>query len=112
MSLVNGGFADWKKNNFETESTNDYPSIERGNFKAKNELDKNIIKFEEFNKKGGILDDTSLSNVFDTRIRPQFEGTQETGLNPQCKNYKLIKIMILFRRYWNTNPPYNQRSSH
>jgi thiosulfate/3-mercaptopyruvate sulfurtransferase len=72
VSIVNGGFADWKKNNFETESSDDYLPIKPGNFKAKYELDKHFIRFEEFNKKGGILDNTSLANVFDARGRAEF----------------------------------------
>ncbi|KAI6170690.1 putative thiosulfate sulfurtransferase mpst-1 [Aphelenchoides bicaudatus] len=85
LSLVDGGFADWKRNGFEIESTkgNDYPEVPRGNFKAKDEIAKNMISFEEFNKEGGILDNKDLANVFDNRVRPQFEGKQDTGLNPQ-----------------------------
>jgi len=83
LSIVDGGFADWKKRGFEVESSNDYSIVPKGNFEAKNEIDKNIISFEEFNKEGGILDNKDLANVFDARIRPQFDGTQDTGLNPQ-----------------------------
>lgn len=94
LSLVNGGFADWKRQGFEVQSTkgNDYEEVERGNFKAKNDIYTHIISFEEFNKEGGILDDTSLANVFDTRIRPQFEGKQDTGLDPRSKYKNLIPV--------------------
>jgi 3-mercaptopyruvate sulfurtransferase SseA len=94
--LVNGGLADWKKQGFEVESTNgsEYSKVERGNFKAKDEISTHIISFEEFNKEGGILDDKSQANVFDTRIRPQFEGTQDTGLNQQCLLFSFVVSFI------------------
>jgi 3-mercaptopyruvate sulfurtransferase SseA len=93
---VNGGFDDWKRQGFETESSKDYPEVARGDFKANNEIDKHFISFEEFNKEGGILDNRELANVFDTRVRPQFEGKQETGLNPQCKYLKMFICTFLF----------------
>jgi len=85
LSLLDGGFADWQRNGFDVEKTNgsDYPPVKLGDFVATNRLDEFVVKFEEFNV---VLDHPDTANLFDSRIRGQFDGTQDTGLDPERVN--------------------------
>ncbi|KAI6186345.1 hypothetical protein M3Y98_00123000 [Aphelenchoides besseyi] len=84
LSLLDGGFSNWQNHGFDVESTagTDYPPVKEGNFTAQNELDRFYIRFEEFNRQGGVLDKPESANLLDSRIRAQFDGKQDTGLDP------------------------------
>ncbi|CAD5210718.1 unnamed protein product [Bursaphelenchus okinawaensis] len=86
LSLLDGGFAAWQNSGEETESSSEYPKVERGDWKAKDTVQKYMMTFEEFNKDGGVLDHPDTVNLLDSRIRPQFDGTQDTGLDPMRVN--------------------------
>uniref|UniRef100_A0A914C3V5 Rhodanese domain-containing protein n=1 Tax=Acrobeloides nanus TaxID=290746 RepID=A0A914C3V5_9BILA len=86
VSLVNGGFADWIRNGFGIESFKETPKIKSGNWEAKDRLDLNIT-YEELvkNEPENSTDLNELAkkaNILDSRIRGQYEGTEETGLDP------------------------------
>ncbi|EFP05702.1 hypothetical protein CRE_27334 [Caenorhabditis remanei] len=89
ISLVDGGFDSWKRNGFDV-STEDV-KLPTGTWKAEDEFKKYVITFQELEaKKEGeekqFIEKTSEINFLDSRIRGQFEGTQETGLDPHLVN--------------------------
>ncbi|CAO4379375.1 unnamed protein product [Caenorhabditis nigoni] len=89
ISLVDGGFDSWKRHGFDV-STEDV-KLPVGNWKAEDEFKKYVITFQELDaKKEGeekqYIEKTSEINFLDSRIRAQFEGTQDTGLDPYMVN--------------------------
>ncbi|CAD5213944.1 unnamed protein product [Bursaphelenchus xylophilus] len=86
LSILDGGFAAWQKEGQEVEKSKDYPQVQKGNWKAKDTVAQFIMPFEEFNKEGGVLDHPDQYNLLDSRIRAQFDGKQDTGLDPNKVN--------------------------
>lgn len=89
ISLVDGGFDSWKRNGFEVST--ELVKLPAGNFKAEDNFKKYVITFQELEaKKDGedkqFIEKTSEINFLDSRIRGQFDGTQETGLDPHLVN--------------------------
>uniref|UniRef100_A0A8R1DG11 thiosulfate sulfurtransferase n=1 Tax=Caenorhabditis japonica TaxID=281687 RepID=A0A8R1DG11_CAEJA len=88
VSLVDGGFDAWKGSKFDV-STEDL-KLPRGNWKADDQLKKYVVTFEELQAKNGdekeFIEKTSEVNFLDSRVRAQFDGTQETGLDPHLVN--------------------------
>ncbi|CAI2353876.1 unnamed protein product [Caenorhabditis sp. 36 PRJEB53466] len=88
VSLVDGGFDAWRGNGFKvsTESV----KLPRGNWTGEDQLEKYVITFEDLEAKDSeekqYIEKTSEVNFLDTRVRAQFEGTQETGLDPHLVN--------------------------
>ncbi|VDM53148.1 unnamed protein product [Angiostrongylus costaricensis] len=83
LSVVDGGFDQWKKSGFEVSKAD--VQLPHGNWKAKDDISLNNIKFEEMEAKEGgkqYMDQTDKINFIDSRIRGQFNGTEDTGLDP------------------------------
>ncbi|KJH47390.1 rhodanese-like protein [Dictyocaulus viviparus] len=107
LSIINGGFDEWARNGFEiskedvqlpvsgeiilhaSDSHQSFVQIKvfkSGNWKAKDNVATNNITFEEMEAKKGdkqYMEQTSEVNFLDSRPRSQFDGTSETGLNPE-----------------------------
>ncbi|EPB66348.1 hypothetical protein ANCCEY_14560 [Ancylostoma ceylanicum] len=94
VSLLDGGLASWMRQGLEL-STDDVqlPVGDPGNWKAHDKLSEYNIKFEEMEDKDGdkmYLERTDevgwkvsgLVNFLDARHRGQFNGTEDTGLDP------------------------------
>ncbi|KAJ1349716.1 hypothetical protein KIN20_005340 [Parelaphostrongylus tenuis] len=83
LSIVDGGFDQWTRNGFEVSQAD--VRLPHGNWTAKDNIALNNIKFEEMEAKEGekqYMDQTDKINFLDSRIRGQFNGTQDTGLDP------------------------------
>ncbi|KAI6238815.1 putative thiosulfate sulfurtransferase mpst-1 [Aphelenchoides fujianensis] len=93
LSLLDGGLANWKAHGLEIESTDggEYPPVPEGNFSARDQLDEFYVKFEELNREGGFFDHPEHANLIDSRIRAQFDGRQDTGLDPNLVNATRIR---------------------
>lgn len=84
---MDGGLQAWENAGYPLESQEEYERVKTGDYHAKDTLNKFVMPFDEFNKDGGILDNPDRANLFDTRIRAQFDGRQDTGLDPNSKYY-------------------------
>ncbi|EYC11302.1 hypothetical protein Y032_0051g2130 [Ancylostoma ceylanicum] len=83
VSLLDGGLASWMRQGLEL-STEDV-QLPPGNWKAHDKLSEYNIKFEEMEDKDGdkvYLERTDEVNFLDARHRGQFNGTEDTGLDP------------------------------
>ncbi|KAK6053196.1 hypothetical protein COOONC_09298 [Cooperia oncophora] len=81
-SVLDGGLHQWVKKGLEI-STEDV-QLPTGNWKAKDHVAANNITFEELQKKEDgkeYMERTDEVNFLDARIRGQFNGTEETGLD-------------------------------
>ncbi|KAK6017363.1 hypothetical protein OSTOST_17118, partial [Ostertagia ostertagi] len=81
-SVLDGGFALWEKKGLEI-STEDV-QLPAGTWKAKDNIAPNNIKYEELRKEEGgkqYIERTDEVNFLDARIRGQFNGTEDTGMD-------------------------------
>lgn len=87
LSVLDGGFDLWTRKGLEI-STGDY-RLPPGDWTAKDMIAENNIKFEELEGKKGeklYMERTEEVNFLDARIRGQFDGTEDTGLDPHRVN--------------------------
>ncbi|CAI5450143.1 unnamed protein product [Caenorhabditis angaria] len=89
ISLVDGGFDGWKRAGFEV-SQEDL-RLQPGNWKAQNAIEKHVITYEELETKENGSEKQNFEksdefNFLDSRGRGQFEGTEDTGLDPNKVN--------------------------
>ncbi|PAV59248.1 hypothetical protein WR25_09894 isoform C [Diploscapter pachys] len=83
LSLLNGGLTAWEAEGHKLE-TEPVEIEQRGNWTAKDYLDRYNIRFEELDQMDGdkkVIEQTDKINFLDTRHPDQFEGKQETGLD-------------------------------
>ncbi|VDL84409.1 unnamed protein product [Nippostrongylus brasiliensis] len=83
LSVLDGGFDRWVKTGHET-STEDV-KLMPGDWEAKDDIGIYNINFEELESKDGekmYIERTDEVNFLDSRIRGQFNGTEDTGLDP------------------------------
>ncbi|VDM75066.1 unnamed protein product [Strongylus vulgaris] len=83
ISLLNGGLEQWVRQG--NELSKEEVKLPIGNWKASDYLAKYNIKFEDMEYKDGdkaYLERTDEINFLDARVREQFEGMEETGLDP------------------------------
>ncbi|KHJ97493.1 hypothetical protein OESDEN_02523 [Oesophagostomum dentatum] len=82
LSVINGGFEEWKKKGYEI--SKDDVKLKPGNWSASDNISKYNITFEQLEEDHGDrkyiewMDDL---NLLDARIRDQFDGTGPTSLN-------------------------------
>ncbi|KAK0411964.1 hypothetical protein QR680_005950 [Steinernema hermaphroditum] len=85
FSLLDGGFDHWKSQGSEVDTSPNPIQLKKGDWKATDNLQINIT-FEELEKKDAegkdMIDHPEKVNFLDARIRAQFEGKQDTGLDP------------------------------
>ncbi|CAD6186637.1 unnamed protein product [Caenorhabditis auriculariae] len=84
VSLVDGGFDTWRQHKFEV-STEDL-QLPSGNFPAKDSFRDHLVDFDHLTQKDEngkqYIEKTSEVNFLDSRSRGQFNGTEDTGLDP------------------------------
>ncbi|KAK6038831.1 hypothetical protein COOONC_23664 [Cooperia oncophora] len=83
ISLVDGGFDEWVKRGHEI--SKDDVKLQRGTWKASDNMAKYNIKFEQLEEQHGdkkYIEWTDDINLLDARVRGQFEGTIPTDCPP------------------------------
>ncbi|TKR87398.1 hypothetical protein L596_011800 [Steinernema carpocapsae] len=84
-SVLDGGFDYWKARGNEIDTSANPVQLKKGDWKATDNLHINVT-FEELEKKDvegkDMLDHPEKVNFLDARIREQFDGRQDTGLDP------------------------------
>ncbi|CAB3396560.1 unnamed protein product [Caenorhabditis bovis] len=93
ISLIDGGFDAWNQAKYDI-STDDV-RLPKGNWKASDAIKEHVVTFEELEDKNGcekqLIEKTDEINFLDARIRGQFNGTEDTGLDPHRVNGTRIK---------------------
>lgn len=83
ISILDGGFAQWVKRGGEVTSM--VPKFKEGTWKALTDRNR-VISFEELSEKdsagNNLFDKIGSVNFLDARARGQFDGAEETGLDP------------------------------
>ncbi|CAJ0590048.1 unnamed protein product [Cylicocyclus nassatus] len=82
ISILNGGLERWVRLGHEL--SKEEVLLPTGNWRASDQIEKHNIKFEELENKDGdkaYIERTEEVNFLDARVRQQFEGTEETGLD-------------------------------
>ncbi|KAL6742918.1 hypothetical protein Aduo_016012 [Ancylostoma duodenale] len=83
LSLLDGGLAQWMRQGLEV--SKDDVQLPSGNWKARDLINEYNIKFEELEDKDAdkmYIERTDEVNFLDARHRGQFNGTEDTGLDP------------------------------
>uniref|UniRef100_A0A1I7YK07 Sulfurtransferase n=1 Tax=Steinernema glaseri TaxID=37863 RepID=A0A1I7YK07_9BILA len=85
FSLLDGGFDYWKSQGNKVDTSVNPVQFKRGDWKATDNMQINIT-FEELEKKDSegkdMIDHPEKTNFLDARIRAQFDGREDTGLDP------------------------------